>query len=56
MLTRPPELFDIIHRDSIPDLIIYPDPPLGDIEAALVEHALAAIAPTTRMVTLGEIT
>tara|TARA_R110000851_G_scaffold304665_1_gene462563 strand:- start:982 stop:2118 length:1137 start_codon:yes stop_codon:yes gene_type:complete len=56
VLTRPPELFDIIHRDSIPDLIIYPDPPLGDIEAALVERALAAIAPTTRMVTLGEIT
>ncbi|MCH4810914.1 toll/interleukin-1 receptor domain-containing protein [Vreelandella neptunia] len=56
VLTRPPELFDIIHRDSLPDLIVYPDPPLGDIEAALVERALAAVAPTTRLVTLGEIT
>lgn len=56
VLPRPPELFDIIHRDALPGRIVYPDPPLGDIEADLLRRALAAIAPSTRMVTLGEIT
>jgi hypothetical protein len=56
VLPRPPELFDIIHRDDLPGRIVYPDPPLGDIEAELLRRALAATAPATRMVTLGEIT
>ncbi|WP_192179973.1 toll/interleukin-1 receptor domain-containing protein [Mesorhizobium amorphae] len=56
VLPRPPELFDIIHRDALPSRIVYPDPPLGDIETDLLRRALAATAPATRMVTLGEIT
>jgi hypothetical protein len=56
VLPRPPELFDIFHRDNLPRRIVYPDPPLGDIEADLLRRALAATAPGTRMVTLGEIT
>jgi hypothetical protein len=56
VLPRPPELFDIIHRDNLPGRIVYPDPPLGDIEADLLRRALAATAPATRMVTLGEVT
>lgn len=56
VLPRPPELFDIVHRDDLPSQIVYPDPPLGDIEADLLRRALAAAAPATRMVTLGEIT
>lgn len=56
VLPRPPELFDIIHRDRLPGRIVYPDPPLGDIEADLVLRALAAASPATRMMTLGEIT
>ena len=56
VLPRPPELFDIVHRDDLPARIVYPDPPLGDIEADLMKRALAAVAPETKMVTLGEIT
>lgn len=55
VLPRPPELFDIVDR-PVPDTIIYPDPPLGDIEADLLRKALDAIAPGSRFVTLGELT
>ena len=56
VLPRPPELFDIVHRDRLPGKIVYPDPPLGDIEADLLLRALTAASPSTRMMTLGEIT
>lgn len=56
VLPRPPELFDVIYRDRLPNRIVYPDPPLGDIEVDLLHRALSAISPTTQMVTLGEIT
>jgi hypothetical protein len=56
VLPRPPELFDVVHRDNLPGNIVYPDPPLGDIEADLIRRALAAMSPATRMFTLGEIT
>lgn len=56
VLPRPPELFDVIHRDDLLSSIVYPDPPLGDIEADLIRRALAAMSPATRMFTLGEIT
>lgn len=55
VLPRPPELFDIVHRDTLPALIVYPDPPLGEIEDGLVRRALAVASPATRMLTLGEI-
>lgn len=56
ILPRPPELFDVVHRDCLPARIVYPDPPLGDIEAELINRALAAASPTTEVVTLGQIT
>ncbi|MDR6116011.1 MULTISPECIES: hypothetical protein [unclassified Sphingomonas] len=56
VLPRPPELFDVVHRDDLPGCIVYPDPPLGDIEADLLRRALADRSTTTRLVTLGELT
>lgn len=56
VLPRPPELFDVVHRDALPARIVYPDPPLGEIEDALVRKALASVAPRTELMTLGEIT
>lgn len=55
VLPRPPELFDVVHRDDLPDCIVYPDPPLGDIEADLLRRAISGRSPTTRLITLGEI-
>ena len=55
VLPRPPELFDIVHRDSVPGRMVYPDPPLGEIEDALVRKALALVSPGTELKTLGEI-
>ncbi len=54
VLPRPPELFDIVDGDPPPNTILYPDPPLGDIEAELVQRAVAAIAPSARLLTLSE--
>ena len=55
-LPRPPELFDLVHRDQLPARIVYPDPPLGDIEVELLGRALKALSPGTHLVTLGDIT
>jgi len=56
-LPRPPELYDIIARPvaQLGAKIIYPDPPLADIEAALVKAALAARSPNTEISSLGEL-
>ena len=54
VLPRPPELFDIVDGDPPPNTILYPDPPLGDIEAELVQRAVAAIAPGAKLLTLSE--
>lgn len=56
ILPRPPELFDVVHRETLPNRIVYPDPPLGEIEDRLVRRALAAASPMTELLTLGEIT
>ncbi|MBU0555685.1 MAG: toll/interleukin-1 receptor domain-containing protein [Alphaproteobacteria bacterium] len=56
ILPRPPELFDVIDRAALPGRIVYPDPPVGDIEADLLFRALAACAPATDLKTLGQIT
>jgi len=56
VLPRPPELFDVVHRDSLPSRIVYPDPPLGTIETDLLRRAINAASPGTEMVTLGQIT
>lgn len=54
VLPRPPELFDVIDAESLPATILYPDPPLGDIEFTLVLRALSAVRPGARLVTLSE--
>jgi hypothetical protein len=55
VLPRPPELFDVIDAAPLPNMIVYPDPPLGDIEAELLKRALDAISPGTCLVTMGEL-
>jgi hypothetical protein len=55
ILPRPPELFDIVHRDALPSTILYPDPPLGDVETQLLQRILDRMSPTTKLVTLGEL-
>lgn len=54
VLPRPPELFDLLDTSTSPDTILYPDPPLGDIEANLVNRAIAAVAPRAKLMTLSE--
>jgi hypothetical protein len=55
MLPRPPELFDLIDAERLPSTIVYPDPPLGQIEEGLLQKALKVISPSTRLATLGEL-
>lgn len=55
MLPRPPELFDVVDAKSLPDIIVYPDPPLGEIEESLLVKALSVLSPSTRLATLGEL-
>lgn len=55
LLPRPPELFDLVDAVKLPEVIIYPDPPLSAIEEKLIKRALLALAPTTRLATLGEL-
>ncbi|WP_137133104.1 toll/interleukin-1 receptor domain-containing protein [Rhizobium sp. FY34] len=55
MLPRPPELFDLIDAKTLPGIIVYPDPPLGQIEEGLLVKALSVLSPSTRLATLGEL-
>ncbi len=55
MLPRPPELFDVVDADKLPEIIVYPDPPLGEIEESLLIKALKVMSPSTRLITLGEL-
>lgn len=56
VLPRPPELFDVIDREDLSETIIYPDPPLGEIEASLLHRALKLRVPGASIKTLGELT
>ncbi len=53
-LPRPPELFDIIDHsvDEIGDLVVYPDPPIPDVERAILDKALKKVAPEISVITL----
>lgn len=55
MLPRPPELFDVVDAANLPEIIVYPDPPLGAIEERLLVKALKVLSPSTRLATLGEL-
>jgi hypothetical protein len=56
-LPRPPELFDLLDRgvDQLGDWIVYPDPPVPDVEREILDNALMRVAPATRIITLGEL-
>lgn len=55
VLPRPPELFDVTDAKTLPHIIVYPDPPLGEIEQGLLVKALSVQSPSTRLATLGEL-
>lgn len=54
-LPRPPELFDIIDGDTAGRLLIYPDPPVPDIERQLLDKAAARLTPPPDIKTIGEL-
>lgn len=55
LLPRPPELFDLVDAEKLPNVIVYPDPPLSAIEEKLIMKALEALSPMTRLATMGEL-
>ncbi|SCX26116.1 hypothetical protein DSM25558_3934 [Agrobacterium sp. DSM 25558] len=56
VLPRPPELFDIVDCDVPPSTIIYPDPPLGNLEAELILKASSSMSKQkVQLLTLSEI-
>jgi hypothetical protein len=57
-LPRPPELFDLLDRsvEQLGDLIVYPDPPVPNVEREILDKALMRVAPEARIMTLGELT
>jgi len=50
-------LFDLLDRgvDQLGDWIVYPDPPVPDVEREILDNALMRVAPATRIITLGEL-
>jgi hypothetical protein len=55
LLPRPPELFDIVEPADLPVLLVYPDPPVGLIEQAILDRALALRPERPQLKTLGEL-
>jgi hypothetical protein len=57
-LPRPPELFDLLDRsvEQLGALIVYPDPPVPNVEREILDKALMRVAPEARIMTLGELT
>jgi len=53
---RPPELFDIIDAsDSLPNCVVYPDPPLGRLETELLSKAISLTGKEIQLKTVGEL-
>ena len=55
VLPRPPELFDIVETSPLPQHIVYPDPPLGQLEATILKGALGRLAPGVSLTPLSEV-
>ncbi|MGH0343940.1 hypothetical protein NKY44_08990 [Sinorhizobium meliloti] len=55
ILPRPPELFDLVDSTDIGGIIVYPDPPVGQIEAELLRKALGLTGRGTDIRTLSEV-
>jgi hypothetical protein len=56
-LPRPPELFDLVDRSlkELGTVVVYPDPPIPNVERQVIESALARVAPTVEIKTFGEL-
>jgi len=55
IVSRPPELFDLIEVVGDGETLIYPDPPLGRTEHAILENARAAVRPSLQLKTLSQL-
>jgi hypothetical protein len=55
ILPRPPELFDLIDGTDLGKVIVYPDPPLGQLESELLGKALAVIKPDLSILSYSEL-
>jgi hypothetical protein len=54
-LPRPPELFDLVDADDLPAILVYPEPPVGNIEQEILERALRQRGGGRTLVTLGRL-
>lgn len=54
-LPRPPELLDIIDRDDLGGVVVYPDPPVGAVEQGILDKALKARNDGTVVKTIEEL-
>lgn len=52
---RPPELFDLTVGDQAATTLVYPDPPVGVIEAEILDTALKSSSRVLKFVTLSEV-
>lgn len=55
ILPRPPELFDLLPMSPEGITIVYPDPPVGRLEAEILDTAIAALGGATTYCTLSEV-
>jgi hypothetical protein len=56
-LPRPPELFDLVQRgpDELGTVVVYPDPPIPNVEREIIDNAVRRLAPNVEIKTLGEL-
>jgi hypothetical protein len=55
-LPRPPELFDLVQRppEELGAVIVYPDPPVPNVEREIIDSALKRLGSNIEIKTLGE--
>jgi hypothetical protein len=53
-LPRPPELFDLVDTLTLPETLVYPEPPVGKTEQEILDKAIRRRGGT-RLYTLGEL-
>jgi len=54
-LPRPPELFDLVDTVQLPGTLVYPEPPVGDMEQEILDKALSQRGGGRTLVTLGRL-
>jgi hypothetical protein len=57
VLPRPPELFDLIERtnDQLGSIVVYPDPPIPNVEREIIDRALKRLSLAIEIKTLAEL-